>query len=135
MVRIGGEIDVEAVKEKLKRDGAGAIVIFLGEPRRSKEDGNVVSINYTAYEEMAVKEAEKIEREAKEKFPILDVVIMHRLGNVPLKEVSFLVGVSSPHRKEAFEACAWITDEVKKRVPVWKEIIYEGSGNSKQSGE
>ncbi len=135
MIRIGGEINVEAVKEKLKCEEAGAIVIFLGEPRRSKEDGNVVSINYTAYEEMAVKEAEKIECQAKEKFPIIDVVIMHRLGNVPLKEVSFLVGVSSPHRKEAFEACTWITDEVKKRVPIWKEIIYERSGNSKQGNK
>lgn len=131
MVLIGTEIDIESVKEKLKRNEAGSIVMFLGEPRRSPEDGDVVSINYTAYEEMAVKEAEKIECEAKNKFPVLDVVIMHKLGNVPLRDISFLVAVSSPHRKEAFEACAWITDEVKKRVPIWKEIIYEGSRNSK----
>ncbi len=131
MVLIGSEIDIESVKEKLKRNEVGAIVMFLGEPRRSPEDGDVVSINYTAYEEMAVKEAEKIECEAKNKFPVLDVVIMHKLGNVPLRDISFLVAVSSPHRKEAFEACAWITDEVKKRVPIWKEIIYEGSRNSK----
>ncbi len=135
MIQIGEKINVSEIKEKLKRNEAGAIVIFLGEPRRSREDGDVISINYTAYKEMAISEAEKIEKEAREKFPIIDIAICHRLGNIPLKEISFLVGVSSAHRKEAFEACAWITDEVKKRLPVWKEIIYEGSRNSKQSNQ
>ncbi len=133
MIKIQTErIDVNFVKDFLKGKESGAIVMFLGEPRSAEEDGNVVSINYTAYGEMAIKEMERIEREAHGKFSVNRVVIFHRLGNIPLKEISFLVAVSSAHRKEAFEACEWIVNEVKRRVPIWKEIIYERSRNSKQ---
>ncbi len=131
MVKIQRDkIDVTLLKDVLKKNDAGAIILFLGEPRRSKEDGDVVSINYTAYEEMAIREMKKIEREAKNKFHVKDVIIVHRIGNIPLKEISFFVGVSSAHRKEGFKACQWIVDEVKSTVPIWKEIKYEVSRNS-----
>ncbi len=131
MVFIGkDEIPIEKFETALKEESAGGIVVFLGEPRSSKEDGPVVSINYTAYKEMAKKEMLKIEKEAKERFGVKNIIIAHRLGNVPLKMVSFFVGVSAPHRKECFEACAWIVDQVKLLVPIWKEIKYEGSRSS-----
>ncbi len=124
------KIDVEKVKLSLKREDAGAIVIFLGEPRKSKEDGDVLAINYTAYNEMAIKEMQKIVKEAKEKFHVREAVIIHRVGLIPLREISFLVAVSSAHRRESFDACKWIVDVVKEKVPIWKEIKYERSRNS-----
>ncbi len=123
------EIPVEKFETVLKEESAGGIVVFLGEPRRSDEDGPVISINYTAYKEMAEKEMLKIEKEAKQRFGIKEVIIAHRLGNIPLKTISFFVGVSAPHRKECFEACAWVVDQVKLLVPIWKEIKYERSRN------
>ncbi len=131
MVKIQRDkIDVNLLEDMLKKNDAGAVILFLGEPRRSPEDGDVVSINYTAYEEMAIKEMEKIENEAKNKFHVKDVIIVHRIGNIPLKEISFFVGVSSAHREEGFKACQWIVDEVKSTVPIWKEIRYEIGRNS-----
>jgi len=124
-------IPIEKFENMLKDDSAGGIVVFLGEPRRGKEDGAVVSIHYTAYREMAEKEMLKIEKEAKERFGVKNIVIAHRLGDIPLKTISFFVGVSAPHRKECFEACAWIVDQVKLFVPIWKEIRYERNGNCK----
>ena len=131
MVKIQRDkIDVNSLKDVLKKNDAGAVILFLGEPRRSPEDGDVVSINYTAYKEMAIKEMEEIEKEAKNKFHVKDVVIVHRIGDIPLKEISFFVGVSSAHREEGFKACQWIVDEVKSTVPIWKEIRYEIGRNS-----
>ncbi len=121
------EIPVEKFETVLKEKSVGAIVVFLGEPRRSNEDGPVISISYTAYKEMAEKEMLKIEKEAKKRFGVKNVIIAHRLGNIPLKTISFFVGISAPHRKECFEACAWVVDQVKLLVPIWKEIKYEGS--------
>ena len=131
MVKIQkNKINIQDVEERLKSDDAGAIVFFLGEPRRSAEDGKVVSINYTAYADMALKEMQKIENEAKKSFKVKNIVIIHRIGEIPLKEISFFVAVSSAHRGEGFDACGWIVDEVKSKVPIWKEIMYEESRNS-----
>ncbi len=118
-------LNIDSLIQNLKNSNAGSIVIFLGEPRRSEEDGPVVLINYSAYEEMALIELKKIELEALKRNGIIDVIIIHRIGNVPLTELSFFVGVSSAHREEGFQACSFIVDEVKKKVPIWKEMRYE----------
>lgn len=123
-------LEIDSYINTLKHWNAGGIVVFLGEPRRSNEDGPVISIDYIAYEEMAFKELKKIESEALEKDGIIDVIIVHRIGEVQLKEVSFFVGVSSEHREEGFEACYFIVGEVKKRVPIWKEMKYDWDRDS-----
>jgi molybdopterin synthase catalytic subunit len=126
MVRLEKEpLNIDFLIGSLKSDTAGSIVIFLGEPRRGKGDGPVVSIDYSTYEEMALKELIRIEEEALKKDGIIDVIIVHRVSEVPLKEISFFVGVSSAHRKEGFEICNFIVEEVKKNVPIWKEIKYD----------
>ena len=119
------DLNIDSLIRNLKNSNAGSIVVFLGEPRRGEEDGEVISIEYSAYEEMALKELKKIESEALKRNGVIDVIIIHRIGNVPLKETSFFVGVSSAHREEGFEACSFIVDEVKKKVPIWKEIKYD----------
>ena len=131
MVKLTKEkINEKELIENLRNEEGGSVVVFLGEPRKGKDDGDVSSIEYTAYEEMAVQELKKIEEAALNKKGILDVIIVHRLGDIPLKETSLFVGVSSRHREEGFEITQWIIDEVKKIVPIWKEIKYEGNRNS-----
>ena len=131
MVKLTKEkINEKELIENLRNEEGGSVVVFLGEPRKGKDDGDVSSIEYTAYEEMAVQELKKIEEAALNKKGILDVIIVHRLGDIPLKETSLFVGVSSRHREEGFEIAQWIIDEVKKIVPIWKEIKYEGNRNS-----
>ncbi|PMP82234.1 MAG: molybdenum cofactor biosynthesis protein MoaE, partial [Caldisericum exile] len=125
-----GKINESELTELLRNEEGGSIVVFLGEPRKGFEDGDVSSIEYTAYEEMAIQELKKIEEEALKRDGILDVIIVHRLGDIPLKETSLYVGVSSRHREEGFEITKWIIEEVKKSVPIWKEIKYEGNRNS-----
>jgi len=118
-------LNIDSLIRNLKNSNAGSIVVFLGEPRRSEEDGEVISIEYSAYEEMALKELKKIESEALKRDGVIDVIIIHKIGSVSLKEISFFVGVTSSHRKEGFQACSFIVDEVKKKVPIWKEIKYD----------
>jgi len=131
MVKLTKEkINEKELIENLRNEEGGSVVVFLGEPRKGKDDGDVSSIEYTAYEEMAIQELKKIEEVALNKEGILDIIIVHRLGDIPLKETSLFVGVSSRHREEGFEIAQWIIDEVKKIVPIWKEIKYEGNRNS-----
>jgi len=126
MVKLQKEpIDILPLVESLKSPLSGSIVFFLGIPRRSEEDGFVKSIEYSAYEEMAIKELKKIEEDALKRKGILDIIIVHRVGTVPLKETSLFVGTSSAHREEGFSVAQWIVDEIKKTVPIWKEIEYE----------
>jgi len=131
MIKILKEkIDILHYVELLKKDDAGAVVTFLGEPRKSIEDGDVISINYTAYEAMALSEMKKIEQEALNISGIKEVIIIHRIGEVLLQEVSLFVGISSAHREEGFKVCSMIVDKVKEKVPIWKEIKNARSGDS-----
>jgi len=131
MIKILKEkIDILHYVELLKKDDAGAIVTFLGEPRKSVEDGDVISINYTAYETMVLSEMKKIEQEALNISGIKEVIIIHRIGEVLLQEVSLFVGISSAHREEGFKVCSMIVDKVKEKVPIWKEIKNARSGDS-----
>ncbi|MCD6106753.1 MAG: molybdenum cofactor biosynthesis protein MoaE [Caldisericaceae bacterium] len=131
MIKILKEkIDILHYVELLKKDDAGAVVTFLGEPRKSIEDGDVISINYTAYEAMALSEMKKIEQEALNISGIKEVIIIHRIGEVLLQEVSLFVGISSAHREEGFKVCSMVVDKVKEKVPIWKEIKNARSGDS-----
>ncbi|MCD6373414.1 MAG: molybdenum cofactor biosynthesis protein MoaE [Thermococcus sp.] len=106
---------------------AGAYVVFLGRVREHSRGKTVKKLVYEVYEEMALNEMEKIRKEALEKFGIIDMLIWHRVGELPVGEDTILVIAVSPHREKAFEACMWAVDEVKHRVPVWKrEVTDEG---------
>lgn len=130
MVKLQKEpIDISPLVESLKSPLSGSIVFFLGIPRRSEKDGSVESIKYSAYEEMAIRELKKIGEEALRRNGVLDVIIVHRVGTVTLEETSLFVGVSSAHREEGFDVAQWIVDEIKKIVPIWKEIKYENNGH------
>lgn len=110
-------IDVEAVLESVRRREAGAIVLFLGTVRA---DPGVGALDYEVYTPMALKTMEAIADEARTKFGALDIAIVHRLGRVSVGRPSVAIAVSAPHRAEAFAACEWAMDEMKKVVPIWK---------------
>lgn len=114
-------INTNALTENLQSPAAGAVVLFLGVTRQMTEDRETTQLTYDAYEEMTVKELEKLESEARQRWSLQECVIVHRLGLVPLGEASVAIGVASAHRRAAFEAGQWLIDTLKERVPIWKQ--------------
>jgi molybdopterin synthase catalytic subunit len=112
---------LEELKNKTLTPRTGAVVVFEGKPR---DDNGIVALHYEVYDNMALKELQKIRNEALKRFPVIEILVYHRKGEVKVGETSFVVLVFSEHRREAFECCSWIVDEVKKRVPIWKREVY-----------
>lgn len=110
-------IDVRAVVDSVRRHDAGAVVLFLGSVRA---DEGVAALDYEVYVPMAQRVLSELAERAKTKFALLDVSIVHRLGRVPVGGDSVAVACAAAHRREALDACAWIMDEVKRTVPIWK---------------
>lgn len=108
----------------LARPDAGALASFEGRVRNHHEGRQVVKLEYEAYEDLAVKEGEKVLQEARQRFAVLDVECTHRIGELQIGDVAVRVDVLAGHRQEAFEACSWIIDAVKERVPIWKKETY-----------
>jgi molybdopterin synthase catalytic subunit len=115
------EIDYEALTEQVRSPLAGAVCLFLGTVRELTGDRRTESLDYQAYPEMARKTLAKLEADARLRWPLVEVGIVHRLGHLELGAVSVAVAVSSPHRRDAFEACQWIMDTLKQVVPIWKQ--------------
>jgi molybdopterin synthase catalytic subunit len=105
---------------------AGAIVPFIGTTRNNNEGRNVIALDYEAYSEMAEKELARIGEDAKKKWPICKMAIVHRLGPVQIGEASVIIAVSSAHRDAAFAASRFAIEEIKKTVPIWKKEVFEG---------
>jgi len=102
----------------------GAIATFEGIVRNHNEGRPVRRLEYEAYPELAQKEGERIVAEALGRFPILDAICVHRTGMLELGETAIRVEAAGAHRSEAFRACEWIVEEVKRRVPIWKKEHY-----------
>ena len=118
-------LDPEQVTRQVKQDTNGAVVTFLGTTRDNFEGKRVLKLEYEAFEEMALKKLEEIRQEAMAEFGIEDIAISHRIGPVDIGEISLVVAVASPHRKEAFLACHKLVDRLKETVPIWKKEVYE----------
>lgn len=109
---------------------AGALVTFEGWVRNHDDGKKVLALEYEAFEELAVKEGNRILAEAREKFDILDARCIHRVGRLQIGEMAVWIGVTAAHRAEAFRACQYIIDEVKSRVPIWKKEHYADGDSS-----
>ena len=118
-------LDPEVVTRKVVKDTNGAVVTFLGTTRDNFEGKRVITLEYEAFEEMAAKKLEEIRQELMAEFQIEDIAIAHRIGRVDIGQISLVVAVASPHRKEAFLACHEAVDRLKATVPIWKKEIYE----------
>ena len=102
----------------------GGFVFFEGRVRDHNDGRRVKSLEYQCYESMALKEGTKITESALKAFDIHRVKCIHRHGLLSIKEVALWVGVSAVHRREAFRACQYIIDKVKRFVPIWKKERY-----------
>jgi molybdopterin synthase catalytic subunit len=118
-------IDVQKVIETASSLGAGAVNVFIGTVRNSANGKNVVWLEYEAYESMAVAEIRKIIDDASHRWPLQGWAVSHRIGTLKPGEVSVVVAVSSPHRRESFEACQYIIDTLKEKAPIWKKEHFE----------
>lgn len=123
------KIMARELQDSLNNPQAGALVTFEGWVRNQNEGKEVHFLEYEVYPALANKEGQRILEEAQEKFDILGLVCVHRSGGLKIGEMAVWVGVISVHRGPAFEACQYIIDEVKTRVPIWKKEHYV-SGDS-----
>ncbi|MEX0601953.1 MAG: molybdenum cofactor biosynthesis protein MoaE [Bacteroidota bacterium] len=139
MVRLTPDpIDIPSLLTDVITPESGGIDVFVGTTRNHSNGRGVTRLEYEAFEPMALKEMEKIEHRARERWPLHNVAVIHRLGTVPVGEASVAIAVASAHRKDAFEACRFLIDELKKTVPIWKREHFadgtvEWSGSSASS--
>ena len=117
-------IDAATLTRELAQAGAGACATFEGWGRDHNEGRAVLRLGYQAYAPLAKTEGERILEEARKKFAIMDVRCAHRVGTLEIGELAVWVGVSAAHRAAAFDACRYVIDEVKRRVPIWKNEHY-----------
>jgi molybdopterin synthase catalytic subunit len=123
MIRLLREpIDLAALQASSPADGA--LCLFAGIVRNENKGKAVLYLEYEAYEDMALSLMETIGAEARQKWPITDLRMVHRLGRLEIGEASVAVAVASPHRKEAFAACRFLIDTLKAQVPIWKKEYY-----------
>ena len=122
-------LDVGGAFSFLQTARAGGIDIFVGTTRQWTGTKETVHLEYDCYRTMALKEIARLADEASGRWPVKRLCIHHRLGVVPLAEASVLIGVSTPHRKGAFEACRFLIDSLKRQVPIWKRECYADGTN------
>ena len=103
--------------------GVGAVVSFLGVVRGDEEGNAISAIEYEAFQRMAEHQFHLLFDELERRWPIESVRVVHRLGVVKVNEPSLWVEVVAPHRGEAFAACQWLIDEMKRLVPIWKKPV------------
>lgn len=115
---------IAPLRECLLTDHAGAYASFEGRVRDHNDGKPVQGLFYESYRELAEAEGERILEEAISRFDIAAAACVHRTGELALGDLAVWVGVSAAHRGAAFDACRWIIDEVKSRVPIWKRERY-----------
>ncbi len=103
--------------------GMGAVVHFLGVVRATEEGATIRALEYEAFERMAEHQFHRLFDEMENRWPVESVRLIHRLGAVNVNEPALWVEVVAPHREEAFAACQWLIDELKRVVPIWKKPV------------
>jgi molybdopterin synthase catalytic subunit len=124
LVKIVDNIDVSEAYQYLKSPDIGAVNLFIGTVRNHTKGKEVVKLVFEAYEKMALKEMNKLAEEAKQRWPIEKLLILHITGEKKPGEAVVAIGVTSAHRDASFEACRFLIDELKKTVPIWKKEFY-----------
>ena len=118
---VSKQIDEQAALESVKTSQSGAAVLFVGTTRQFTDSKETLRLNYDCYEEMALKVLSDLREQAMTRWPLNGCAIIHRVGVVEVGQASIAVAVSSPHRIDSFQAVSWLMDQVKERVPVWKQ--------------
>ena len=126
LVRIQREvIDADALVTQLKHGEDGAVVVFDGIVRNHTRGRRTLYLDYEAYEAMALDQMRALAQDAKQRFGVREIGLIHRLGRLQIGETSVWIGVASAHRAQAFDACRWIIDTLKKTVPIWKKEYFQ----------
>ncbi|MGB5370891.1 MAG: molybdenum cofactor biosynthesis protein MoaE [Flavobacteriaceae bacterium] len=125
IIEIVDTLEVSRVYAELSDPQSGGICVFVGTVRELTQGETVVSLEFETYRNMALKEMEKIALEAIEKWQLNKVVIRHAIGAKKVEEPVVVVGASAPHRDACFEACRYLIDTLKERVPIWKKEIFK----------
>ena len=115
----------DALFDLVRADSDGAVVTFAGVVRDNSLGRDTEHLVYEAYREMAEKKLREIGAEIRERWGLDRVAILHRVGRMEIGEISALIAVASPHRKEAFEACHYAIDRLKQTVPIWKREFWK----------
>ena len=118
-------IDAQKLIAAARRGEDGAVVVFDGMVRNNSRGRPTLYLDYEAYEEMAEKQMNTLANEARGRFGVRHVTMVHRLGRLQVGETSVLIVVASEHRAQAFEACRWLIDTLKKTVPIWKKETFQ----------
>jgi molybdopterin synthase catalytic subunit len=118
-------IDEAAVLASVKSTQAGAQLLFVGSTREFTTEAGVqkqtTQLQYDCYDEMAISQMQLLARQARDRWNLTAVSLVHRIGPVALGESSVVIAVSSPHRDDAFQAGRWLIDTLKQQVPIWKQ--------------
>ena len=117
-------IDADNLVAAAKQGEDGAVVVFDGIVRNHTRDRQTLHLDYEAYEAMALKQMDGLARGAITRFGVRHVALVHRLGRLQVGETSVLIVVASAHRAQAFDACRWLIDTLKKTVPIWKKETF-----------
>lgn len=121
-------IEVGSIIEEVRAANAGAVATFLGTVRDNSGSRKVIGLEYSAYTEMANRELEAIVREACAIAQGVEIVAVHRVGKLAVGDTCVMIAAAHPHRAPAFDACRYVIEEIKKRVPIWKhEHFADGS--------
>ena len=118
-------LDIHSSIHWVQDPQCGGINIFIGTVREFTEGKRVISLEFEAYEKMAILEMNKIAEEVQHRWKVNKILLHHRTGKLFVGDIPVLIAVSSAHRDAAFEACRYMIDTLKQVVPIWKKEIYE----------
>jgi molybdopterin synthase catalytic subunit len=104
-------------------NGMGAAVYFLGVVRQSEQGESIKALEYESFQQMAEHQFHLLFDQIEKRWPVESIRVVHRIGLIKVNEPSLWVEVVAPHRGEAFAACQWLIDEMKKTVPIWKKPV------------
>jgi len=117
-------IDLKMILESVVTPESGGMNIFVGTTRNHSHGKTVTALEYEAYESMALRKMQEIANQVRTSWEVQRVSIVHRVGRVPVGESSVVIAVSAAHRDEAFRACRFLIDELKRVVPIWKREYF-----------
>ena len=123
-------INDRRLKLALLDDQSGALATFEGWVRNHNNARPVTKLTYYGYEKLAINQGEKLITQAKQQFDIINVVAIHRIGDLAIGDMAVWIGVTAHHRYPAFDACRWLLDAIKADIPVWKQEFYADSEES-----
>jgi molybdopterin synthase catalytic subunit len=115
--------EVRLLRERSISPGTGAVVYFLGVVRAWESGATIGALEYESFQRMAEHQFDLLFDALEQRWPIESVRLVHRLGVVKVNEPSLWVEIVAPHRAEAFAACQWLIDEMKRVVPIWKKPV------------